>query len=85
MGVLKKGHLVEVTRKDLVAEYSGQSATKTVAKVQEALGGILFIDECYALKHQDSKDSFGQEVVDTLVAEMENHRKMQTLTPHPVP
>jgi len=75
MGILKKGHLVEVCRKDLVAEYSGQSATKTVAKVQEALGGVLFVDEAYALKHQDSKDSFGQEVVDTLVAEMENNRK----------
>jgi len=74
MGVLRKGHLVEVSRKDLVAEYSGQSAVKTMAKVQEALGGILFVDEAYALKHQDSKDSFGQEVVDTLVAEMENRR-----------
>jgi len=74
MGVLKKGHLVEVSRKDLVAEYSGQSAVKTMAKVQEAIGGILFVDEAYSLKHQDSKDSFGQEVVDTLVSEMENRR-----------
>lgn len=74
MGILKKGHIVEVSRKDLVAEYSGQSAVKTMAKVQEAVGGMLFIDEAYSLKHIDSKDSFGQEVVDTLVAEMENRR-----------
>jgi hypothetical protein len=57
-----QGHLVEVSRKDLVAEYSGQSAVKTMAKVQEALGGVLFVDEAYALKRADSKDSFGQEV-----------------------
>lgn len=57
-----QGHLVEVSRKDLVAEYSGQSAVKTMAKVQEAVGGILFVDEAYSLKHADSKDSFGQEV-----------------------
>jgi len=75
LGVLEKGHLVEVCRKDLVAEYSGQSAVKTAAKVQDALGGVLFVDEAYSLKHEGSKDSFGQEAVDTLVAEMENNRK----------
>lgn len=75
MGVLSKGHLVEVCRKDLVAEYSGQSATRTVAKCEEAMGGVLFVDEAYSLKHEGAKDSFGQEVVDTLVAEMENRRK----------
>jgi len=75
LGVVEKGHLVEVSRKDLVAEYSGQSAVKTAGKVQEALGGVLFVDEAYALKHEGSKDSFGQEAVDTLVSEMENHRK----------
>ncbi|EKX54505.1 hypothetical protein GUITHDRAFT_63361 [Guillardia theta CCMP2712] len=75
MGILEKGHLVEVCRKDLVAEYSGQSAARTAAKVKEALGGVLFIDEAYSLKHEEGKDSFGQEVVDTLVSEMENNRK----------
>ena len=74
LGILEKGHLVEVTRKDLVAEYSGQSAIKTAAKVEEALGGVLFVDEAYALKHDASKDGFGQEAVDTLVAEMEKYR-----------
>jgi len=75
LGILEKGHLVEVCRKDLVAEYSGQSAARTVAKVKEALGGVLFIDEAYSLKHEEGKDSFGLEVVDTLVSEMENNRR----------
>jgi hypothetical protein len=74
LGVLKKGQLVEVSRRDLVAEYSGQSAIKTMEKMNEAKGGVLFIDEAYTLKHDGSRDSFGQEVLDTLVQGMENMR-----------
>ena len=72
LGLLENGHLVEVSRPDLVAEYTGQTAPRTAAAVERALGGILFIDEAYALKRGD--DAFGQECVDTLVKSMEDHR-----------
>ncbi|WP_036043150.1 AAA family ATPase [Leptospira alstonii] len=73
IGVLKKGHLVEVTRKDLVAEYVGQTAGQTAKVVQDAIGGVLFIDEAYQLA-EDSNGGFGKEAVDTLIREMENHK-----------
>lgn len=73
LGVLPNGErLVECTRADLVAGYVGQTAPKVKAKVEEAMGGVLFIDEAYSLCADN--DSFGQEAVDTLVAEVENHR-----------
>src|SRR5690606_25126935 len=72
-GLLSSGHFQEVGRSDLVAEYVGQTAVKVKAKVKESLGGILFIDEAYSLV-QGENDSFGKEAVDTLIAEMENHR-----------
>ncbi len=72
LGVLREGQLVEVTRADLVAEYVGQTARRTLNVVQQALGGVLFIDEAYALTR--GEDSFGREAVDTLVREIENHR-----------
>lgn len=74
LGFLKKGHLLEVHRQDLVAEYIGQTAPKTKAKVAEALGGVLFLDEAYSLAPGDSFRDFGLEAIATLIAEMENKR-----------
>ncbi len=71
MGLLSKGHVVEVDRGDLVAEYIGQTAPKTKEVIKKAKGGILFIDEAYALarKNDDSKD-FGKEAIEILLKEM---------------
>ena len=73
IGVLSKGQLVEVDRSALVAGYVGQTATKTQEKIKEAMGGILFIDEAYTLVKKEGND-FGQEAIDTLLKEMEDHR-----------
>lgn len=73
MGLLKKGHVHEVDRVDLVGEYIGQTAPKVKEAIAKARGGVLFIDEAYALarSNDDSKD-FGREVIEILVKEMSN-------------
>lgn len=73
LGVLKKGHLIEVGRSDLVAEYVGQTAVKTMKKIKEAENGVLFVDEAYALTRSGNND-FGIEAIDTLVKAMEDKR-----------
>ena len=73
LGILSKGHLVEVDRSGLVAGYVGQTAIKTKEMVDKALGGVLFIDEAYALTTRGPQD-YGQEAVETLLKNMEDHR-----------
>ena len=72
-GFLSSGQLIEADRSKLVAEYAGQTATKTLKVLKESLGGVLFIDEAYSLKHSDP-DPYGQECVDTLLKFMDDHR-----------
>ena len=76
LGLISKGHLVEVDRSDLCADYVGQTATKTKKVIQSALGGVLFIDEAYSLNARTSSGTqdYGKEAVSTLLKEMEDHR-----------
>ena len=74
LGVLKKGHTVETDRSGLVANYVGQTATKTNAIVDSALNGVLFIDEAYALVPQNPSQDYGQEAISTLLKRMEDDR-----------
>ena len=74
LGILSKGHLVEVDRSGLVAGYMGQTAEKVMEVVEEAKGGILFIDEAYALSSNKQDGDFGQEAIDILNKAMEDYR-----------
>jgi AAA+ superfamily predicted ATPase len=75
MGVLAKGHLVETDRSGLVAEYAGQTGPKTHKKIDEALDGVLFIDEAYTLIAAEGDDPYGHEAVQTLLKRMEDNRE----------
>ena len=74
VGVLSKGQLVEVDRSGLVAGFVGQTALKAQEAVQKAIGGVLFIDEAYALTSHTGQNDFGQEAVEVLLKNMEDHR-----------
>ncbi|MFF4652820.1 right-handed parallel beta-helix repeat-containing protein [Streptomyces sp. NPDC001380] len=74
LGLLARGHLVEADRGQLVGEYVGHTAPRTTAVFRRALGGVLFIDEAYALVPVGQSSDFGQEAVSTLVKLMEDHR-----------
>ena len=71
--ILSRGQLVEVDRSGLVAGYVGQTALKTQKVIEKAMGGVLFIDEAYALNGKSEND-FGQEAIDTILKAMEDHR-----------
>lgn len=66
MGVLSKGHFKLVTRADLIGEYLGHTAVKTQKAIDSCVGGVMFIDEAYALGHSEKRDSFSKECIDTL-------------------
>lgn len=72
IGILSQGQLVETDRSGLVAGYVGQTAIKTQKKIEEAMGGVLFIDEAYTLNQEG--ENFGQEAIDTILKAMEDHR-----------
>ncbi|MEZ4985102.1 MAG: AAA family ATPase [Saprospiraceae bacterium] len=75
LGVLERGHLIETDRQGLVAGYVGQTATKTAAKIDEAVGGVLFIDEAYSLVQSGThQGDFGSEAIQTLLKRMEDQR-----------
>lgn len=78
LGLLTKGHLIEVERADLVGEYIGHTAQKTRELIKKAMGGVLFIDEAYSLARGGEKD-FGKEAIDALVKAMEDHKNQFVL------
>ncbi|MEO5680136.1 MAG: CbbX protein, partial [Acidimicrobiales bacterium] len=75
LGYLKKGHLVTVTRDDLVGQYIGHTAPKTKEVMKRAMGGVLFIDEAYYLYRQENERDYGQETIEILLQVMENNRE----------
>ena len=74
LGILKKGLFKKATRSDFVAGYLGQTAMKTKELIEECLGGVLFIDEAYALGNNEGRDSFAKEAIDTLCEGLSNHK-----------
>ncbi|MEZ6118415.1 MAG: AAA family ATPase [Pirellulaceae bacterium] len=86
MGIVSKGHVVEVDRSDLVAQYAGQTGPRTNKKIDEALDGILFIDEAYSLVAR-GEDAYGQEALQALLKRMEDdrHRLIVILAGYPGP
>lgn len=85
MGILKKGHMVETDRSGLVAEYAGQTAVKANKLIDEALDGVLFIDEAYGLVATNTEDPYGNEAMQTLLkrAEDDRHRLAVILAGYP--
>ena len=74
LGYVRKGHLVSVTRDDLVGQYIGHTAPKTKEILKKAMGGVLFIDEAYYLYRQENERDYGQEAIEILLQAMENQR-----------
>mgnify|MGYP000925940671 FL=1 len=74
LGYVRKGHLVAVTRDDLVGQFIGHTAPKTKEVIKKAMGGVLFIDEAYYLYRPDNERDYGQESIEILLQVMENHR-----------
>ena len=74
LGLVRKGHLVSVTRDDLVGQYIGHTAPKTKEILKKAMGGVLFIDEAYYLYHPENERDYGQEAIEILLQVMENQR-----------
>ena len=74
LGYVRKGHVVSVTRDDLVGQYIGHTAPKTKDVLKRAMGGVLFIDEAYYLYRPENERDYGQEAIEILLQVMENHR-----------
>ncbi len=75
LGYVRKGHLVSVTRDDLVGQYIGHTAPKTKEVLKRAMGGLLFIDEAYYLHRPENEKDYGQEAIEILLQVMENQRE----------